>query len=312
MNDFFTASPAERRLTLLTFRDNDSHDAWQSAALTVANSVWGWGWWLDAADLWSLYAAEVRSFAYRRRHAWVPPGFKTAVGPVAAWIDYQRAAYAAQALTADQFAELEGISNWEWDPAAAWALNLAAFDQFTAREGHGFVPRTHREGASGLGAWVMAVRNAIAKKELPTSYLKDIEERGAWEDKQRVGFEFTLTVLQRFADREGHARVPVNHVEELVNLGQWTNSQRNQYVAQTLTEDRISALEAVEGWVWQVNHRRSPEEMAAARAEAALNAPASEGMAFWMQLPQTTPGAEQDAAGGDQAENAQDEGIALF
>ena len=268
MTDFFTASPAERRDILLSFRDRTDLDQWQLASLALADASWGDGWWLDPADLWAARAAAVKAFANQHKHAWIPANLPA----VGLWVALQRADYANGAVDSTRVATLEGIPNWEWDQNTAWALNMAAFDQFVTREGHGHVPRTHREGTSSLGVWTMAVRHALTRKELPADFAADISGRPAWAERMRLGFDYNLSALHAFVAREGHARVPVAHVELLVNLGAWVNAQRSNRSAGILSDERIAKLEAVGGWAWHVRNRRSPEELAERRERKALKA----------------------------------------
>ena len=60
--------------------------------------------------------------------------------------------------------------------------------------------------------------------------------------------------LQQFVDREGHARVPQNHLEsfkdEDLNVGGWVGGRRKEWRKGRLSPERAAALEAVPGWEW--------------------------------------------------------------
>lgn len=56
--------------------------------------------------------------------------------------------------------------------------------------------------------------------------------------------------LQRFVEREGHARVPLATREDGYRLGAWVNSQRAVRVQGKLDPDRERRLEALPGWTW--------------------------------------------------------------
>jgi hypothetical protein len=58
----------------------------------------------------------------------------------------------------------------------------------------------------------------------------------------------TGSLLQRFADREGHAIVPATHVEQGYRLGAWIDEQRSAYARGELNAKRIARFEAVPGW----------------------------------------------------------------
>jgi len=63
----------------------------------------------------------------------------------------------------------------------------------------------------------------------------------AWE----VGF----AALEKYAEREGHARVSDTYWEGEYNLGQWVRVQRR--TREGLSQERISRLESLIGWIWR-------------------------------------------------------------
>ena len=56
--------------------------------------------------------------------------------------------------------------------------------------------------------------------------------------------------LRRFVAREGHARVPLTHVEDDHNLGTWVSNQRRRYSTGSLSSERAERLHSLPGWVW--------------------------------------------------------------
>lgn len=63
-------------------------------------------------------------------------------------------------------------------------------------------------------------------------------------------WERGLRLVEQFAAREGHPRVPDGHLEDSVDLGTWVGMQRGRYERGKLERDRIARLEAIPGWVW--------------------------------------------------------------
>jgi len=63
-------------------------------------------------------------------------------------------------------------------------------------------------------------------------------------------WEAHYKALQRFARREGHARVPLYHTEDGLNLGSWVGRQRNGRRKGRLDPTRQARLEKVKGWTW--------------------------------------------------------------
>ena len=67
-------------------------------------------------------------------------------------------------------------------------------------------------------------------------------------------FEYGLGILQRFTEREGHARVVKNHVESVngieFKLGIWVGRRRYEFGQGRLSAERVADLEGLPGWAW--------------------------------------------------------------
>jgi hypothetical protein len=63
-------------------------------------------------------------------------------------------------------------------------------------------------------------------------------------------WEINFKVLTTFVAREGHSRVPRDHVEDAIRLGDWVSAQRSFRKSARLTASRIERLEALPGWTW--------------------------------------------------------------
>lgn len=67
-------------------------------------------------------------------------------------------------------------------------------------------------------------------------------------------FNLTITAINQFAAREGHCRIPANHVEhfgpDTLPLGSWVGYLRQRKRKGQLTAERIQKLESIPGWEW--------------------------------------------------------------
>jgi superfamily II DNA or RNA helicase len=72
-----------------------------------------------------------------------------------------------------------------------------------------------------------------------------------------------------FAEREGHARVPVHYAEDGWRLGYWVGTQRGMYRAGSLLADRRALLEELPGWSWDPNVEQWEQRYEALQAFAA-------------------------------------------
>ncbi len=59
--------------------------------------------------------------------------------------------------------------------------------------------------------------------------------------------------LRAFAQREGHVRVPLNHIEDGVRLNMWISTQIKRHHRRMLIGSRIILLEGLPGWTWDRN-----------------------------------------------------------
>ena len=87
----------------------------------------------------------------------------------------------------------------------------------------------------------------------------DAERRGRLEglpgwvwSTQRTDWEEGFSHLLRFVERDGHAGVPGEHLEDGYRLGGWVTAQRRllQFGHGRHSEERRRRLEALPGWVW--------------------------------------------------------------
>jgi len=63
-----------------------------------------------------------------------------------------------------------------------------------------------------------------------------------------LSWENGFAALLKFVDREGHANVPIFHLEGGFRLGQWVISQRSRRDSSSL--DQITRLESLPDWTW--------------------------------------------------------------
>ena len=63
-------------------------------------------------------------------------------------------------------------------------------------------------------------------------------------------WERSYRLVEQFAKREGHARVPDDHVEDGIELGSWVGTQRRRQSRGVLERDRVARLQSLPGWSW--------------------------------------------------------------
>jgi hypothetical protein len=134
---------------------------------------------------------------------------------------------------------------------ANWEFWFGLLQRFAEREGHARVPASHVEDVYRLGQWVNGQRTAYSNGQLDSDRVARLEAVTGWAWSERTEWwEEGFGYLCRFAEREGHARVPADYLEEGFRLGGWLVVQRTTYKTGKLAADRVTRLEALPNWTW--------------------------------------------------------------
>jgi Helicase associated domain len=211
----------------------------------------GWTWSVREAA-WEESFAALERFVEREGHARVATDQH-----LGKWVSKQRDRYVRSRLDPERRTRLEALPGWVWGaPEAAWDERFAALQRFVEREGHARVPYGHREDGYKLGHWVGTQRAFLKRGRLGESRRTRLESLPGWLwDPFEADWKEGFAVLNRFVEREGHARVPLSHREDGYRLGGWVGEQRTLGRQGRLAKDRARRLEALPGWVWEARER---------------------------------------------------------
>ncbi len=135
-----------------------------------------------------------------------------------------------------------------------WQMGLYYARQFIARKGHLRLPDGHEEDGFKLANWITWQRQNYKSGTLSEARRQALEALDGWvwapmEAAWQKGFRYA----KRFVAREGHARVPAEHIEGGFKLGSWVGWQRRFRKRDNLSGERREALEALEGWTWDAH-----------------------------------------------------------
>jgi hypothetical protein len=117
---------------------------------------------------------------------------------------------------------------------------------YVHREHRADVPLDHLEDGIHLGVWVDNMRFEEANHGLRADWKKRLGEVPGW--KWLPGDDFAL--LEQYARREGHTRMPIDHVEQGRPIGPWVRDLRETRAAGHLAPEWIARLEQIPGWEW--------------------------------------------------------------
>lgn len=125
-------------------------------------------------------------------------------------------------------------------------IGLRLLRDYVQREGRADVPLDYMEAGIPLGVWVDNMKFEEANHGLRADWKKRLEDVPGW--KWLPGNDFEL--LEQYARREGHTRMPVQHIEQGRPLGSWVRDLRETYAARQLAPEWIARLERIPGWEW--------------------------------------------------------------
>ena len=139
-----------------------------------------------------------------------------------------------------------------WDPiGTSWEGAFERLSNYKTREGHCLVPIDHEENGFPLGKWVFRQRQ---NKKIPIERRRRLNTLGfVWRPFDSA-WERSFAALIEFKNREGHCRVPDDHIENGINLG-WVGKQRAK---KNLSVERRQSLDAL-GFVWNVQKRTAAD-----------------------------------------------------
>ncbi len=212
-----------------------------------------------SADSWSSGIAALQDYVAREGHARVPRP-RGEASALATWVNHQRVRHSAGRLDPARVAELEGLPGWTWDPVADdWVSGVAAVHAFVAREGHSRVPARHVEGDLRLGTWISTQRTGQHSGRLDPTRAAELEAFPGWTwDPRTDDWVAGMAAMRVFVAREGHARVPGDHVEGDLRLGSLLHerrgdrkrARRGDRMRGRLDPAMVAELEALPGWSW--------------------------------------------------------------
>jgi hypothetical protein len=206
----------------------------------------------QATAPWEYWFGLLEAFVAREDHARVPNAFVENGFRLGQWVTEQRHNHSKSILSEERASRLEALPGWSWDVRAdRWEDGFAHTASFAAREGHARVPKGNIEDGFRLGTWIGAQRMQYTESTLPTDRVRRLEALPGWSwDTRTDTWEKNFAVLERFVAREGHARVPIGHIEDGVRLGTWVTTQRTSHTDGEMSGPRLARLEALPGWSW--------------------------------------------------------------
>ena len=224
-------------------------------------AVPGWTYASTNDTFWGKAVAAFDAFARREGHCQTPRGHRENGINIDAWSKHVRTRYHRGTLSPDRAEELESVPGWSWRPQEdLWEDGFAALVAHASMTGSCAVPRTGVESGYSLAAWAREQRKRHAEGSLPATRRARLEGVPGWTwDPHEESWERHYAAIQQFVAREGHARVPTDHIEAGLPLASWVIRHRQDHKAGKVPAERAARLEQLPGWAWDVLEARWEE-----------------------------------------------------
>lgn len=206
----------------------------------------------------------LKQYVHENGHARVPSKHETSSGyPLGSWARGRRWEYSQGTLSAERQKALETITSWVWNLVEAYfEEGLVHLKQYVNEHRHSRVQYNHKTSSGyPLGIWVCARRTEYPKRMLSAERIKTLEAIPGWVwDPYKADFREALEHLKKYVHEYGHARVlGIHKTSSGFRLGPWVNSRRVEYKKGILSVERMNALEAITGWVWDTKEAHFEE-----------------------------------------------------
>jgi len=199
---------------------------------------------------------------------------------VGSWVNRRRTEYKNNTLLTDRIRALEAVPEWVWevDTFNEGLAYLRAFVEKNKRmpaqkdvcDRDGRLLPRGTQGGFRVGSWVSHRRKEYKNNTLRADRIRALEAVPGWVwVVDTIDFDEGLACLRAFVeknkrmpaqkdvcDRDG--RLLPRGTKGGFPVGRWVDTRRAEYKKDKLLTDRIRALEAVPGWVWEVRVGRPP------------------------------------------------------
>jgi hypothetical protein len=223
--------------------------------------------WEPRDDAWARGLESFRLFVHQHGHAYVPSKYRDEGFRLGQWVINQRVFRRKGMLDEDKQRRLEELG-FVWNvPHTAWEAHFVLLDEYVKKTGSALVPQDEMWKGFALGRWVHKQRQA--RHTLSASRIECLESVPDWTwDVDAAIWDDFFALLMRFAKREGHARVPSDHIEARKKLGKWVENMRSR--KHLLEPEQVTLLNSV-GFVWNVKEAQWEDCLEALRSYARLH-----------------------------------------
>ena len=195
--------------------------------------------WDVLTEQWDEGFSHLQSFREREGHCRAPRGYIEGNFELGAWVGKQR--HNGDHISTERKNRLNS-QDFIWDAhVEAWEDGFSKLKQFKNNTGHCKVPAKFILNGFKLGVWVGSQR--AKKDKISLDQVQRLNGVGfIWEPHAEL-WEEGFRVLDAFRKREGHCKVPKEHMEGKASLGTWVGNIRRK--KDSLSPERKQRLDDI-------------------------------------------------------------------
>ena len=226
-------------------------------ALESVHPSWSWN---PLEDDWNFMFNLLKEFEEINGHTRVFATHKFKGHNLGNWVHAQRSKKSERpgsrkgGVSEERAERLESLSTWTWDPAEEdLEKYISAIKTYSEEFGNSRVPVSYKHNDLFLGKWVSHKRNKYSLGKLPKEQVELIESNfpdWSW-SPFKDSWTRNLSLLQKYIEVNGHARVSLEDVLDGVKIGTWVSNLKSNYKAGKLSSEQIETLEnSHPSWTW--------------------------------------------------------------
>jgi hypothetical protein len=212
-----------------------------------------WRWDLTTDRGWADRFRELAALSDEQGHCRL--SVEAGRSQLASWATAQRKRFRAGELEPSRRYRMEMLRGWTWQPSHGIRERyVTELEDYVRDHGSANVPPAYvTEDGFPLGSALGRVRRLQSRGELSARRISALEAVPGWKwDSGRIHQDKAAEAvrnLRAFVDREGHAEVPVHHVEDGFRLGAYLTQSRSRLRGGKISKTRVEQLDAVHpGW----------------------------------------------------------------
>jgi superfamily II DNA or RNA helicase len=215
---------------------------------------------------WEFWYGLLQQYVVRKGHALVPMKHYEGSFNLGLWVNTRRHDHEIGKLSPERTRALESLDGWSWHARnTKWDQRFELLRKYATEHGDAAVAKLTVLDGVPLGKWVDSVRAAYKRGTLSQERIQRLEGLPRWSwSPNDTRWDTGFARMIEYVKREGHARVPIAHVESGYVLGNWVANARSFYRRKKLDPARVAKLEALTGWSWNPQKARSEETWEAA------------------------------------------------